>query len=134
MQIQENPTKVAHNIWRSVLPVEHDVRKAEIKARVITGTYILQTNTAQYNKVKVSPTCLMCGNGDETLQHFLLDCEQLEGTRKIGINMLSEIIEEIHPLGLSLFNTREDLTQFIMDCAHKTLEVSYNYPYDYNSV
>ncbi|KAH3841348.1 hypothetical protein DPMN_114807 [Dreissena polymorpha] len=57
IQIQKNPTKVAHNIWRSFLPVEHDVRKAEIKARVITRTYILQTNTAQYNKVKVSPTC-----------------------------------------------------------------------------
>ncbi|KAH3850608.1 hypothetical protein DPMN_093032 [Dreissena polymorpha] len=103
--------------------MEHDVRKAEIKARVITGTYILQTNTTQYNKVKVSPTCLMCGNGDETLQHCLLDCEQLEGTRKIGTKMLAEIIEEIHPLGLSLFNTREDLTQLIMDCSHKNISI-----------
>jgi hypothetical protein len=27
------------------------------------------------------PTCLLCGNAEETIQHFILDCQKLESER-----------------------------------------------------
>ena len=36
------------------------VRRAEIKARLLTGTYTLQSNRAKFNQYNVSPICKLC--------------------------------------------------------------------------
>jgi hypothetical protein len=43
-------------------------------SKIVTGTYILQTNRAVYSKHLISATCNLCRNADETLQHFVLCC------------------------------------------------------------
>ena len=49
---------------------------------VATGTYVLQTNRAAYNQEKkCDARCQLCGEDDETLSHFLLECSALEETR-----------------------------------------------------
>jgi hypothetical protein len=47
-------------------------------SKIVTGTYILQTNRAVYSKHLISATCNLCRNADETLQHFVLCCEALQ--------------------------------------------------------
>ncbi|CAG2184470.1 unnamed protein product [Mytilus edulis] len=43
LTIQENPTENPHNIWKAARNNQNDIRKAEFKSRLITGTYIPQT-------------------------------------------------------------------------------------------
>ena len=52
-----------------------------IPSSLATGTYILQTNRASFNQNKVDPTCMLCKNGKESLQHLLLDCSVLSSIR-----------------------------------------------------
>jgi hypothetical protein len=44
-------------------------------------TYILQANRASFNRSQLNPICLLCGNSAETLEHFLLTCNCLDGIR-----------------------------------------------------
>lgn len=48
---------------------------------VFNTFYILQANRASFNRSQLNPRCLLCGNGEETLDHFLLICERLDGIR-----------------------------------------------------
>ncbi|XP_045214277.1 uncharacterized protein LOC123564625 [Mercenaria mercenaria] len=99
LQIQRRPTKELHNIWQSVRPREHEVKRAEIKVRLATGTYVQQTNAAKINKAEVTRTCQLCNKADENLQHFILDCRELQESRTKGLQMLKNILERIHPEG-----------------------------------
>ena len=47
----------------------------------MTGTYVLQSNRAKFNQYSVNPTCLLCGEDPEDLEHFLLKCRALSVTR-----------------------------------------------------
>ena len=38
-----------HHVYASVRNNIHDVRRAEVKARLLTGTYTLQSNRAKFN-------------------------------------------------------------------------------------
>ena len=50
--------------------------------KIVTGTYILQSNRASFNQNEIDPICLLCKTGAETLTHFLLHCATLEGIRE----------------------------------------------------
>ena len=69
-----NPESVkvgkVHQIYSSVRSNTLDVRRAEVKARLLTGTYTLQSNRAKFNQYKVSPTCQLCKVDPETREHF----------------------------------------------------------------
>ena len=47
-------------------------------ARILTGTYTLQSNRAKFNQHDVDPTCLLCKEGPENRQHFILTCKLTE--------------------------------------------------------
>ena len=47
------------------------IKKAGIKARLMTGTYVLQSNRAKFNQYKVDPTCTLCEDEPEGQEHFL---------------------------------------------------------------
>ena len=47
------------------------IKKAGIKARLMIGTYVLQSNRAKFNQYKVDPTCTLCGDEPEDQEHFL---------------------------------------------------------------
>ena len=44
---------------------------------MVTGVYILKENRAAFNQNQIDPKCLLCHKDDETLQHYILDCESL---------------------------------------------------------
>ena len=75
--ILEHNTTVRNNI--------HDSRKAQIKCKLLTGTYIPQANRAAYNQYSVNPTCKLCNTapGAETRQHFVGECTFFNEERKI---------------------------------------------------
>ena len=46
-----------HHVWSTVRNSIYDSRRAKLKCRLLTGTYILQGNRAAFNQYQVNPTC-----------------------------------------------------------------------------
>jgi hypothetical protein len=46
-----------------------------VKLKIVTGTYPFQGSRAKYSNI--SPICELCGENDETLEHFQLECKLL---------------------------------------------------------
>ena len=79
---------------------------------IATGTYVLQTNRASYSQNACDATCLLCGDDDETLNHFLLECSALEETRRPILQEVLEARDDVQrPNG-----TKMGLIQLIVDC------------------
>ena len=64
----------SHPVWSSVRCNVMDNRRAQVKCKLLTGTYILQGNRAAFNQHEVDPTCKLCSAAPETRQHFLTEC------------------------------------------------------------
>ena len=95
--VSTKPFKEPHPIWRHVHPNARDVRRATIKARLLSGTYLLQTNVSTFSKRQVSPNCPLCAQEPEDRTHFLLRCPKLEQRRR--------------PLMEEIFVTFQDLSE-----------------------
>ena len=65
-----------------------DVTRLKTKLKLATGSYTLQVNRACFNQNQVEPTCLICHNGDETAEHFILSCNALAEVRKPMLDRL----------------------------------------------
>ena len=80
-----NPNKVkvghAHPVWSTVRDNVYDSRRAQTKCRLLTGTYILQSNGAVFNQHAVDATCKLFSSPPETRQHFLVECQALSDER-----------------------------------------------------
>ena len=94
------------------------MRRASIKCRMTTGTYILQANRARFNKSDVDPTCPLCKEHSENQRHFLLECSALsESRRKYLDNYKSSIIKYCsEETWRDLLNDKDVFLQFVLDC------------------
>ena len=63
-------------------PNIHDIQRAKIKAKLLTGTDILQANRSRF---KVDPTCGLCLTHPETREHFISHCISLSDSRRCFI-------------------------------------------------
>ena len=70
------------------------IRKADIKARLMTGTYVLQSNRTKFNQNKVNPICLLCEVEPEDQEHFLLRCQSLLEIRDPFIKKIKRTLSE----------------------------------------
>ena len=59
-----------------------DIYRIPVQNKILTGTYVLQSNRAICNQNDVNPTSQLCRMDNETSKHFLLDCQELETVRK----------------------------------------------------
>ena len=74
LTLQKHPNRNSDPIWHTVPNNTRAVMKANIKAKIITGTYTLQANRARFSQHSVSPTCLLCKNDSEDREHLILHC------------------------------------------------------------
>ena len=96
-----------------------DVTRLKTKLKLATGSYTLQVNRACFNQNQVEPTCLICHNGDETAEHFILSCNALAEVRK-------PMLDRLMVLAMDLIQTQIDsdtLMQLILDSS-KVVDVS----------
>ena len=70
------------------------IKKASIKAKLMTGTYTLQSNRAKFNQYKIDLTCTLCGEEPEDQEHFLLRCRSLSETRDPFTRKIEHILSE----------------------------------------
>jgi hypothetical protein len=104
-----------HPVWKTVRPNPIDVEKAAIKARILTGTYTLQSNRAKFNQHDVDPTCLLCKEGPENRQHFIFTCKITEPARK---KFLTKIIDTVQSSKLDVdVSNLPTLLQLVVDCS-----------------
>ena len=100
----------------------HDVKRAAVKAKLLTHTYTLTSDKARFSKTSMS-TCPLCRKDPETLEHFLLSCEILEETRLKHIKEIHRLLENKE---WNDPKTRPTwLLQVIMDC-HNSPECNEN--------
>ena len=90
-----------------------DATRLKTKLKLVTGSYTLPVNGACLNQNPVAPTCtcMICHNGDETTEHFILTCTALEEVR-------NPMILRLNMLGKDLTQTQYDtetLLQLILD-------------------
>lgn len=105
----------AHPLYSTVRPNTEDTRRAENKARLLTGTYTLQSNRAVFNQYKVDPSCRLCEQEAETREHFIAECTATEDIREEYSAKLNVILTSTLTCSSSYF------TQLILDCTHPTI-------------
>ena len=72
-----------------------DINRIPVMNRILTGTYILQTNRVKFNQNEVNPTCQLCNTASETLQHFIIDCKFLESVRDPVLFDIKKVIKAL---------------------------------------
>ncbi|XP_063411607.1 uncharacterized protein LOC134694525 [Mytilus trossulus] len=109
---------VVHNIWESCGSELLSVKRACVKAKIISGTYTLQADRAKFNGNRSSSLCPLCFKQSEDLMHFLIKCNSLEGVRRKFIMLLRNLLnDKINALLVDdLFNVEDNLLQLIVDC------------------
>ncbi len=119
LQVQHPVVDNPHNLWKSTRPRQHEVQHAEIKARLITGTFILQSNAMKYNKSEVSATCKLCGVDYETREHLLGRCSALSQLREENFTRLRAILSDDNTF-TTITQDFDMLIQMILDCTHSS--------------
>ena len=108
-----------HHVWSTVrgsIHEDHDSRRAQLKCRLLTGTYILQGNRAAFNQYQVDPTCRLCSVSPETRQHFVSECSFLNPERSAFIEKLLENPALQH-IPSSQFQNPELVMQLTLDAS-----------------
>ena len=98
-----------HQVWDSFQSTVSDAKKGIIKARLPTGTYILQAMQSKYSAEKESAICKCCGIENDDITHFLLNCPALFQKRKLYHSQLKESV--INMIGIVLINGIYNLAQ-----------------------
>lgn len=118
LEIQQNPLGNPHQIWKTVPNNPLEVKKAEVKSKLISRTYTLQSDRAKFSKNTDSEICLCCGNSEENTTHFLLDCSALDSIREKHLYTLRAYME--NNMGKNAFDTIKNekiMVNFILDCS-----------------
>ena len=106
-----------HPIWTSLSSTVSSVKKGTIKVRLLTGTYLLETNKHKFSSGKESPLCKCCGTENEDVTHFLLLCPALYKQRKESFPKIKTFM--ISLIGMakwtSNFNEKSSIVRLIID-------------------
>ena len=94
------------------------VQKAGWKARLMTGTYMLQATRARFNQHQVDPTCLLCCKEPENVEHFLLRCESLTQVRNQFLHKIYQSLQKSVGVGhFDIIKSNDTvLSTTILDC------------------
>ena len=96
--------------------------KAEVKARVATGSYTLQSSAAKYSKHEVSPVCQLCGLDVEDIEHFVLKCPTTNPARSEHLKSIENVCNEVYNDNYSKLVSQNLLLQATLDCTHPDVQ------------
>ena len=104
-----------HPIWPADAPPS-SILAASYRAKMLTGTYILQSTRAKYNQHEVDATCLLCGGDTEDMVHFIVMCPTLHEVR--SIKLATEVTPIAERLGEAIPEEATDRCRFILNGGH----------------
>ena len=103
---------MAQPIWTSCKGKPYQVTAATSRARMLAGRYHTQSSKAKFSQGKLSPTCQLCGEEEENIEHFLCRCSALQKERVTRIKDLKTLYQEE---GLLEPTTDEEMTSAILN-------------------
>ncbi|CAC5390136.1 unnamed protein product [Mytilus coruscus] len=108
-----------HPVWRTLPPLTFEVKKANIKARFLTGTYLLQEHIQRFTGNTEEQKCQLCQIEKEDMLHFMLRCPALNEQRQKVLPELKQRI--VNTIGQKKWHehfngNKELLMQTIIDC------------------
>ena len=83
--------KTPHHIWTTVESNLFDNKRATIKVKLLTGTYLLMKNRAKFSNC--SALCPLCSEEDEDIVHFLVKCETNKKLRSDFLDKISDALD-----------------------------------------
>ena len=105
-----------HSVWSNINLNRKDIRRASVKCRLLSGTYILQTNQAKFNGNDVDPTCPLCRMENEDIIHFLIKCNSLHQYRRKYLHDLKELFDgDFQMYWTNVVRETENLLKLILD-------------------
>lgn len=78
-----------HIIWQSSIYSTAETKKASIRVKLLTGTYLLQTRVYKFKKA-LTPICPLCNLENEDTVHFVIKCPALAETRRPDIDAITQ--------------------------------------------
>ena len=105
------------SIWAVSAKDNNGSKKAQVKAKLLTGSYRLEVNKAKQNQNTVNPTCKLCKLETEDAEHFILRCPTLDKDRAHHMTAIKDIVGD---LATSETDSGTWL-QIILDCTHVTV-------------
>ncbi|CAC5405942.1 unnamed protein product [Mytilus coruscus] len=81
IDIKTRPNGNYHQIWKFTSNKTLEVKKEEIKAKLITRIYTLQADRAKFSRNVEQDICSLCGSAKEDTVHFMLECKALNPER-----------------------------------------------------
>jgi ribosomal protein L31 len=109
----------AHPVWTTVDNNVRDVQRAGIKAKLLSGTYLLQAHRARFNQF-ANNICPLCEAEAEDTCHFILRCSKLETIRKRYMREIEEQFIETNASDQWKYIVEDDehLMQTVMDVSN----------------
>ena len=72
---------ILHACWSSIRHNIQDNRRAEMKIKLLTGSYILQANRSCFNQHAADPTCRVSQKEPEGRELVIVRCDLLKHRR-----------------------------------------------------
>jgi hypothetical protein len=111
-----------HPLWSSVHTNKLDILRGAVKAKLLTGSYMLQARISKHSGGTLPSLCLLCRQAREDTVHFILTCSALKNTRDPYLQQIRTLIPGDHSLGTDWsWNNPTTMTQVILDCSHPCL-------------
>lgn len=77
----------SHTIWSRTPTTIHIREATQIRAKMLAGSYILETNRYKFG-ISDTDICKCCGSSPETMVHFLLECTAHSAVRSTYMQRL----------------------------------------------
>jgi hypothetical protein len=106
-----------HPLWGMTSNCPRDVRRANVKAKLLTQTYTLQYNKAIYNQTR-NTTCTLCQEAEETIVHFLVECRAFQDDREECLRQVLQGIPLVYQDHSFKGWKSPDLVQLLLDPTH----------------
>jgi hypothetical protein len=116
MNLNDTDFGRCHPCWRSVSSNVKDVRRAVIKSKLLTGTYLTQDRLARYSKNNLDSTCPLCKMSVEDTAHFLTKCPATYSARVSELTNIATLTASY--VGAAVWASiaeTDDLVQLILD-------------------
>ncbi len=116
--------RTPHVLWSSVDCNSKGLKRAQIKAQMVTGTYMTFANQSKFSQGKITPRCRLCGAEEEDIEHILLDCPALYEPRAFHLSRVKDAV--ICSTGVDTWNSLclPRLEQLILDLTVLPLKVT----------
>lgn len=106
-----------HSVWYSCGTEKFEVTRACVKAKLLCGVYLLQSDKSKFSRQPITSLCPLCMNDIEDRQHFLLTCKELSHIRDRFLLRIREcLLNEINAsLVQEILGSNELLLQLVID-------------------